>query len=156
MANRKERATHDLIGFFVNTVLLRLWSAKGTDLRSLLRHAREVALFAFEHEEAPIERVVQAASADEPGAERALYSAYMNVLQIDDSVMTRGELSVEPYPFKNVLSPQFDLVFKVFSKDELQLFFLYNPSRLSDSAAAALVADMHATFLELSLGEDGL
>ncbi len=155
VANRQERATHDLIGFFVNTVLLRLWRHQGTDIRSLLRHARAVAVHGFEHEHAPIERVVDALRVHEPGAERALYSAYMNVLQIDTSVLPLGELSVEPFPYKNVLNPQFDLVFKVFQRDDIQLFFVYNPARLSDGAAASLVADMHATFLEMAmLGDD--
>jgi amino acid adenylation domain-containing protein/non-ribosomal peptide synthase protein (TIGR01720 family) len=67
IANRRSIEVEGLIGFFVNTLALRLDLAGVSHLLQLLQREREMALAAFQHQDAPFERVV-----DQLGLERDL------------------------------------------------------------------------------------
>lgn len=59
IANRLRRETQRLIGFFLNTLLLRMQFNRGETFRELLRRVREVILGAFAHQDIPFEKLVE-------------------------------------------------------------------------------------------------
>nr|QEO74874.1 condensation domain-containing protein [uncultured bacterium] len=59
IANRNHVATERLIGFFINTLVLRTRLSGRTGFRELLRHVREVTLGAYTHQELPFEKLVE-------------------------------------------------------------------------------------------------
>jgi len=60
IANRNRAETEGLIGYFVNMLVLRGDLAGDPSFRDLLRRTRDVALGAFEHQDLPFDRVVEA------------------------------------------------------------------------------------------------
>ncbi|HET8796683.1 MAG TPA: amino acid adenylation domain-containing protein, partial [Thermoanaerobaculia bacterium] len=60
VANRQRREVEDVIGFFVNTLALRLRFDGRPDVARLLAQVKETALAAFAHQELPFEQVVDA------------------------------------------------------------------------------------------------
>ncbi|MDX2055558.1 MAG: amino acid adenylation domain-containing protein [Polyangiaceae bacterium] len=60
VANRSPEETEPLIGMFVNTLPLRLRLDPEWAFKALLRHVRDVCLEAFEHQEVPFEKLVEA------------------------------------------------------------------------------------------------
>ncbi len=59
-AQRGERATEGLVGFFVNQIVLRIRPRGGDSSRRLLRQVRDVAAEAHGHQELPFEKLVEA------------------------------------------------------------------------------------------------
>ena len=65
--------TEGLIGFFVNTVALRVRLGGDPSFRELLARTRDVVLDVFEHQELPFDRLVEELqSAARPGLEPGL------------------------------------------------------------------------------------
>jgi amino acid adenylation domain-containing protein len=59
IANRTRSETFDLIGYFANTLALRVGLAGAPTFRELLRRVREVCTDAYEHQDTPFEELVQ-------------------------------------------------------------------------------------------------
>ena len=64
IAGRTRRDIEGLIGFFVNTIVLRGEARPG--LPELLRRVRETTLEAFEHQDVPFEKLVEELSRSGP------------------------------------------------------------------------------------------
>jgi natural product biosynthesis luciferase-like monooxygenase protein/amino acid adenylation domain-containing protein len=60
VANRNRVETEDLIGLFVNQLVLRTNLAGNPSFHEVLRHIREVTLGAFAHQDFPFDRLVEA------------------------------------------------------------------------------------------------
>jgi len=60
IANRQDAATEALIGFFVNSLVLRLAVRPDACMADVLREARRTALEAYRYQDVPFERVVEA------------------------------------------------------------------------------------------------
>ncbi|WP_415835441.1 amino acid adenylation domain-containing protein, partial [Corallococcus soli] len=60
IANRNRAETEGLIGFFVNTLVLRARIDASTSFRALLRQVKRTTLAAYEHQDVPFEKLVEA------------------------------------------------------------------------------------------------
>jgi amino acid adenylation domain-containing protein len=64
VANRTRREFEALIGFFVNTLIMRIDLAGRPDFRTVLRRVRETVLSGLDHQDTPFDQVVNALQPD--------------------------------------------------------------------------------------------
>ncbi|WP_052422547.1 non-ribosomal peptide synthetase [Nonomuraea candida] len=104
VAGRADDALADLVGFFVNTVVLRVGTGGDPAFAELLERVRAADLAAFEHADAPFERVVEAVNPARDGDENPLF-------QVMVAYQRTGPAPLEALPEPGPPAPKFDLAF---------------------------------------------
>ncbi|WP_045730440.1 non-ribosomal peptide synthetase [Pseudarthrobacter chlorophenolicus] len=110
-AGRADPLLARMVGFFVNTLPLRVSAAGDPGLRSLLDRSRASVLDAFDHDDVPFERLVEAAA---PERELGRHPLFQTMLTVDSDVPAVPQLpgvTVVPEPEAGTGEAKFDLSF---------------------------------------------
>ncbi len=90
IANRRHAEVEGLIGFFLNTLALRLDLSGDPTFAGLLERVREMALGAYAHQELPFERMVEEIQAHRSLARTPLFQVML--------VLLDGSVAPPPFP----------------------------------------------------------
>jgi amino acid adenylation domain-containing protein/non-ribosomal peptide synthase protein (TIGR01720 family) len=107
IANRTRSETEGLIGFFINTLVLRADLSDDPPFRDLLQRVRDAALGAYAHQDMPFERLVAELEPERDLSRSPLFQV-MFTLQGPGEPMTLPGLSLQRTPAPNTTA-KFDL-----------------------------------------------
>lgn len=93
VAGRSDERLYDLVGFFVNTLALRLDVSKATTFRELLVNARDNDLAAFAHQDLPFDSVVDLVRPTSRGPNSPLFQIMLDV-DASEHMLLLPELNV--------------------------------------------------------------
>ena len=146
-ANRNDSDLEDLIGHFINTVVIRNSVAAGQPFTELLREVRQQVLDAYDHADQPFEQLVEALHPER----HASYSPLFQVMLVLQN-MPLGELELpglELRPLEaSTGAARFDLSLEVTERQgELELSFEYDTD-LFDASTIARMAAHYVRLLE--------
>ena len=108
VANRRRRETEGLIGFCLNTLVMRANLGGEMSFREVVRQAREAALGGFEHQDLPFEKLVQELAPDRDVNRNPLFQTLFTV-QGENNGWKFGELQVTDFKL-DLPTSKFDLV----------------------------------------------
>ncbi|HEX8087328.1 MAG TPA: amino acid adenylation domain-containing protein, partial [Blastocatellia bacterium] len=149
IANRNHAETEGLIGFFVNTLILRDSLAGHLSFRELLRRVRETAMDAYAHQDLPFEKLVDEL---QPGRDTSRNPLFQAMIVLQDAPMPEFNISgltMSPVEVGGVTTKFIDLVLGVVDTDEgLIASFEYS----TDLFEAKTIARMLAHFETLLKG----
>jgi amino acid adenylation domain-containing protein len=149
IANRNRPETEPLIGFFVNTLLLRTDLSGEPTFKELLERVREVTLGAYAHQDVPFELLVEALAPERD----ARYTPLFQVMLVLQNAQQKEALKLAGLEVSGAGgesgAAKFDLtLFVEERRDELGLVLEYN----TDLFAPATIDQMLESFQRLIAG----
>jgi amino acid adenylation domain-containing protein len=108
IANRHRSELEGLIGFFVNSLVLRIDLSGNPTFRELLQRVREVALDAYKYQDLPFEKLVEALDPDRDLSRNPLFQVAFALQNAPLQPLELPGLTLEPAPLESG-STRFDL-----------------------------------------------
>jgi amino acid adenylation domain-containing protein len=152
IANRHEKQLEEMIGFFLNTLAMRMKPRRGINLRELLGQVRETALEAYRYQEVPFERLVEELQPVRSMDASPLFQVMFALQNAPWKPQSMRGLEVEPVRGK-VFQVRYDLEVHVWERDGgAGLSWLYNPD-LMDDWRIAQMAKHYVRILEAMIAD---
>ena len=152
VANREQRGIEGVIGFFVNTIALRVNLSGQPSFKELLRRAREVCLCAYAHQAAPFEKVVAALN---PRRELNRNPIFQTMLVLQNTPRRPANppgIRLESIEIDNQTA-QFDLSLYLREREGKLLGFIEYSVDLFDAATIARMAGHYHALLENAVAD---
>ena len=126
VANRNRQELESLIGFFVNTLALRVDLSGNPTFRELLARVREVALGAYAYQDLPFEMLVEELSPARDASRNPIFQVMFAFQNTPDPAARQLELNISPVEVKTARA-QFDLMLDVTAVDgQFYVTLVYN------------------------------
>ncbi|MEO7329071.1 MAG: condensation domain-containing protein, partial [Minicystis sp.] len=104
IANRTRAETEALIGFFLNTLVLRIQPSPDLSFQELLRQVKQRSLGAYAHQEMPFERLVQELSAPRDLSRAPLFQVLFSLQNAPGEALDLAGLDRLPMGVENTTS----------------------------------------------------
>ena len=141
VSGRTHKSLGELIGFFANTLVLRVGVDPALDLDAFLRHVRERCLEAYGHQDVPFDSLVEALNPERDTGYTPVVQLMFSLLQIDDSMMS-DDLNIELLPARQARL-MFDLdVMAVEDAQGLSLRWTYDRALFAEGTVSAMMDTM--------------
>ncbi len=116
-ANRDRAEIEPLIGFFVNTLALRLDLSGQPTFRELLARMRRVALDAYAHQDLPFEQLVEALQPQRHLGYSPLFQVMFTLRNTPEIALHLAGLTIEPLALGNGGTARFDITLGLNERD---------------------------------------
>jgi len=139
IAGRNRAEIEHLIGFFVNTIVLRADVSGNPTFRELLARVRTTALDAYAHQDLPFEKLVEELQPERDLSRSPLFQVFFNMLELDGQDLKLKGLSVERLAL-GAPESKFDLTLYVREKDKkIYLRLVYDTELFHTDTASRML-----------------
>ncbi|MFJ8740896.1 amino acid adenylation domain-containing protein [Embleya sp. NPDC127516] len=129
LAGRDEEEYEPLVGYFLNTLVLRGSTAEDPTFRAFLARTRTVALQAYEHQDVPFERLLGALDVERDPDSPPVFQTMLTLRPPAGPGLRLGEVRAEVFE-SGFRQAKFDLALEVWPEgDELVVEFVYDTER---------------------------
>ncbi|HEU0251832.1 MAG TPA: condensation domain-containing protein, partial [Pyrinomonadaceae bacterium] len=154
MANRNRAETENVIGFFVNMLVLRTDLSGNPTFRELLARVRDVSLGAYAHQDLPFDRLVDELEPERDPSRNPLFQAVFVLQNNPSEELKLPGITLSPFLFESN-SAQFDLILTLIeSRDGIAGIISYN-SDLFDNSTISEMANRYQTLLQAIVEDPG-
>ncbi|HUB89662.1 MAG TPA: amino acid adenylation domain-containing protein, partial [Dyella sp.] len=151
-ANRGRSDIEPMIGFFVNTLALRIRLSAASTVADLLAHVQRIVLEAQANQDLPFEQVVEIAKPPRRLEHSPLFQVLFAWQNHDDLLATLSDVSVEPLPLP-VHTVNFDLELNLGERDGGLDGGISYATSLFDQTTVARYADYLVQVLRAMAGD---
>ncbi len=151
VANRPRLEIEETVGLFVNTLVLHGRVAdeagRGLSFAEVVARLRQAALAAFDNQDLPFERLVEALNLERSQAHTPLFQVMFNLQNQSVEAMEMPVLRVEPLPFHSATS-MFELTLDLVETPDGYVGGLEYPTALFDETTIARWWQVYCRLLE--------
>ncbi|MFC3646858.1 amino acid adenylation domain-containing protein, partial [Planctobacterium marinum] len=127
IANREQAEVADLIGFFINLLVLRSDLSDGPDFQELLKSSKDVLLSAYEHQQVPFEQIVEALQPERSLSHSPLFQVMLVLQNNEQQTLEMPDIQLTALNREASLVAKYDLTLYVIESDgALHLEWVYN------------------------------
>lgn len=151
VAGRSDPQIEGVIGFFLNTLALRIRLEAEPNFQALVEEVKAVTLAAYTHQDAPFEQVIEVVSPTPQLSHTPIFQVMFDLAQADQAALALPGVEVQPLAF-DLPSAKFDLnlVFAEEADGRLTAVWEYN-SDLFDRATVEQMARHLESLLQAAL-----
>ncbi|WP_313930037.1 non-ribosomal peptide synthetase [Trichocoleus sp. FACHB-262] len=146
IANRNQPALENLMGCFVNTIVLRTELSGNPSFQELLKRVRRVALDAYLHQDLPFDQLVQQLHSDRDISRNPLFQTWFSLQNMPASSLEFAGLSLESLDVDTGTS-QFDLSLDMEERHGTLMGWVEYSTDLFDQSAIARFVEHFQTLL---------
>ncbi|GAA1000928.1 hypothetical protein GCM10009555_104660 [Acrocarpospora macrocephala] len=154
ISGRGDEKLEDLVGFFVNSLVLRTDISGTPTFADLLGRVRETDLAAYEHQDLPFERLVEAINPSRSLARHPLFQVMVVYLTDQNGTLDLPGLAATPEPLGQETA-KFDLSFDFIERGDALEGWIEYSADLFDEATVERVARRLVKLLEQIVAEPG-
>jgi amino acid adenylation domain-containing protein len=130
IANRNRSEIEGLIGFFVNSLVLRTDLSGNPNFRELLSRVKEVALAAYAHQDLPFEKLVEELHPERNLNQNPLFQVAFALQNAPMSALELPGLTLSPWQF-DTKTTRFDLEFHLWEQESNNGFWVDSSGGIS-------------------------
>ncbi len=138
ITNRTRSEIEGLIGFFVNTLILRIDLSGNPTFRELMDRVRKVALGAYEHQDVPFEKLVEELNPSRNLSHTPLFQVMFVLQNFPNSTLEMPGLTMDFIEVKSGTA-KFDLTLSMESADLLTASLDYNTDLFEDATISRML-----------------
>ncbi|HEX6291276.1 MAG TPA: amino acid adenylation domain-containing protein, partial [Herpetosiphonaceae bacterium] len=146
-AGRNMRETEGMIGFFINTLVLRTDLSGNPSFRETLQRVREVALGAYTHQDLPFEQIVDAVQPERDMSRQPLFQAMFALQNAPAAALELQDLTISPIPIEHT-STKFDLDLSLIETEQGMVGSLHYSTDLFEATTIRRMLAHFTTLLE--------
>ncbi|AGC45224.1 non-ribosomal peptide synthetase [Myxococcus stipitatus DSM 14675] len=140
IAGRRYAETEGLIGFFVNTLVLRARMHPRDTFRELLARVRESTLGAYEHQDLPFEKLVEALHPVRDLSRSALFQVLFVLQNTPVAALELPALTLRPWETEGTQAARFELTLNLGeTPDGFDGTLLFNTDLFTEATATRMV-----------------
>ena len=127
-ANRDRVEMENLIGFFINTLVIKADIKSHITFEEAIVRVRDVSLEAYENKDIPFEKVVELVNPERDSEQMPLFQVMFNFVKLNHLSHKQSELTIEPLKVNHeAIYTKFDVTLYTFEVDNgFRLNMLYN------------------------------
>ncbi|HSE19639.1 MAG TPA: amino acid adenylation domain-containing protein [Pyrinomonadaceae bacterium] len=150
IANRNRAETESLIGFFVNTLILRTRFSDEMTFRELLAQVRETALEAYAHQDLPFEKLVEELQPERTLSHSPIFQVMFHLQNALTEGLSLSGLTMSPWEVETQTA-KFDLLLTMAESEEGLAGRLNYNTDLFDAATITRMANHFERLLEAAV-----
>ncbi len=148
IANRNRPEIEKLIGFFVNTLPLRVDLTGNPTFRQLIQRVRQVTLEAYEHQDLPLERIVAALDLERNASHNPLFQTVFVTQNMPTPSLESPDLHISFIKEVNTNTARFDLTLLIYFLEQGPVITVEYNTDLFDEATIERLVGHYQTLLE--------
>jgi amino acid adenylation domain-containing protein len=143
IAGRTRTELEDLIGFFVNTMVLRVNMSDAPGFRQLLGRVRDITLDAYAHQDVPFEKLVEILAPPRDLTRTPLFQVMFVLQNAPTTQLELGDATLEPVDL-DTGTAKFELTLSLEEADhDVHGFLEYDTDLFEHGTAQRLAAEFH-------------